>query len=86
MRVASVALLVLAVAGALHGTHAVSIMEFGALPGDPSDSASLVNAKALQLTLAAANASSTDRTALVPSGLNFTFFPLVVSGLQVRMV
>ena len=81
MLLAAIAVLAVAVP-----TSATSIMEFGGIPGDPSDSASLVNAKALQLTLAAANASAVDRTALVPQGLNFTIFPLIVSGLQVCLV
>ncbi len=81
MLLAAIAVLAVAVP-----TSAISIMEFGGIPGDPSDSASLVNAKALQLTLAAANASAVDRTALVPQGLNFTIFPLIVSGLQVCLV
>ena len=58
-----------------------SILDFGGIPGDGSDAASVVNAKAWLQTIRAANASSAgDRVALIPANYNFTVFPIVVSG------
>lgn len=58
------------------------IREFGAISGDSSDATATVNSAAILKAILAANASSTDRTVLVPAGLNFTVFNTSISNVN----
>lgn len=66
---------------ALQTASGIPITQFGAIPFNSSDAAATANANALLKTILAANASTSDRTALVPAGSNFTIFPVVLSNI-----
>lgn len=60
---------------------AFNIMQFGAVPGDSSDSAASANSVALLKTFLAANASASDRVVLIPATQNFTIFTVALANL-----
>ena len=70
------ALLLTACAAVARG---VNIMDYGALANDSSLAACDSNAVALVKAFAAANASSSDRVVLVPTGRTFTIRNVTIS-------
>ena len=58
-------------------------MDYGAIPDLEDSGTAFTNADAVAAALEAANlAGETDREVLVPANYNFTFMPIVVSGLN----
>lgn len=62
--------------------HGVSIAQFGAIPNNGTVAASIANSAALVKAMVFANASAVDRVVVVPAGQEFTFFYLLVGGLN----
>eukprot|EP00455_Lapot_gusevi_P054830 TRINITY_DN885_c0_g1_i1.p1 TRINITY_DN885_c0_g1~~TRINITY_DN885_c0_g1_i1.p1 ORF type:complete len:433 (+),score=162.00 TRINITY_DN885_c0_g1_i1:85-1383(+) len=74
-------LLILLFAVLLHFVTPHSIVDFGAIPNDDSVAASETNTRALVNALLAANASSSDRTALIPAGSSYYIFTVNLTSL-----
>eukprot|EP01116_Phalansterium_solitarium_P003427 TRINITY_DN14251_c0_g1_i1.p1 TRINITY_DN14251_c0_g1~~TRINITY_DN14251_c0_g1_i1.p1 ORF type:complete len:447 (+),score=149.96 TRINITY_DN14251_c0_g1_i1:347-1687(+) len=62
--------------GAIVAATAFSIDDFGAVAGDSSTEAALVNTAAITKAIIAANSTDADRTVVVPGGKTYYFMPV----------